>query len=106
MVKSASSAKRAAGKPAAGLTRAQFRAIHKAISDPRRYEILQHIARQENCTCADLRQGSAITAATLSHHLRELQRAGLIAIARRGKFALPRFRREVWTNYLAQLAQL
>ncbi|HZP22910.1 MAG TPA: metalloregulator ArsR/SmtB family transcription factor [Terriglobales bacterium] len=88
------------------LTAAQFRSIHKAISDPRRYEILQRIARQEHCTCADLRQCSPITAATLSHHLKELRAAGLISIARRGKFALPRFRREVWKNYLAQLSQL
>ena len=28
------------------LTRAQFRAIAKALSDPRRYDILQHIAGQ------------------------------------------------------------
>ena len=92
--------------PPPALTGAQFRAIHKAISDPRRYEILQHIARQETCTCADLRQCSPITAATLSHHLKELQTAGLITIARRGKFALPCFRREVWKNYLARLSQL
>jgi ArsR family transcriptional regulator, arsenate/arsenite/antimonite-responsive transcriptional repressor len=88
------------------LGRAQFRAISKALSDPRRYEILQHIAGAKVCTCADLRESSPISAATLSHHLKELEAAGLITIARRGKFALPAFRREVWKSYLAQLGEL
>ena len=92
--------------PSASLTCAQFRAITRAISDPRRYEILQHIAGQKACTCADLRQRSPITAATLSHHLKELESAGLITIARKGKFALPSFRRKVWKTYLAQLSEL
>jgi len=88
------------------LTRSQFRAITKAISDPQRYDILQHIARRKECTCADLRERCPITPATLSHHLKELRSAGLITIARKGKFALPAFRRDVWKTYLAQLAQL
>lgn len=88
------------------LSATQFRAITKAISDPRRYDILQHIAGQRNCTCVELRECSPITAATLSHHLKELESAGLISIARKGKFALPCFRREVWKTYLAQLAEL
>jgi ArsR family transcriptional regulator, arsenate/arsenite/antimonite-responsive transcriptional repressor len=90
----------------ARLKRAQFRAISKAISDPTRYEILRHIARKDACTCADLRACSPITAATLSHHLKELETAGLITIARKGKFALPSFHRKVWKTYLGQLAKL
>jgi ArsR family transcriptional regulator, arsenate/arsenite/antimonite-responsive transcriptional repressor len=97
---------RGPAKSSAPLPRAQFRAITRAISDPRRYEILQQIARNKNCTCADLRQCSPIGAATLSHHMKELEAAGLITIARQGKFALPSFRREVWKTYLAQLAEL
>ena len=92
--------------PSPSLTCAQFRAITRAISDPRRYEILQHIAGKKACTCVELRERSPITAATLSHHLKELQSAGLITIARRGKFALPSFRRRVWKTYLARLSEL
>ena len=91
---------------ARSLTRAQFRAITKALSDPRRYDILQHIAGQKACTCVELRERSSITAATLSHHLQELEAAGLITIARKGKFALPSFRRDVWKTYLARLSEL
>lgn len=94
---------RSTSKP---LTGAQFRAITRALSDPRRYDILLHIAGQESCTCVELRDRSRITAATLSHHLQELEAAGLIAIARKGKFALPSFRRDVWKTYLARLSEL
>ncbi len=97
---------RTSNKSAPPLKRAQFRAVTKAISDPRRYQILQQIARQDKCTCVELRQSSKITAATLSHHLKELEAAGLIAIGRKGKFALPSFRRQVWKTYLAQLSEL
>jgi len=98
--------KTTSGKKAKRLGQAQFLAITKAVSDPQRYKILQHIAKSKDCTCADLRGASPITAATISHHLKELESAGLIAIARRGKFALPTFRREVWEKYLEQLSQL
>jgi ArsR family transcriptional regulator len=97
---------KASDRSSASLKRAQFLAITKAVSDPTRYEILQRIARDETCTCAHLRECSPITAATLSHHLKELEDAGLIRIARKGKFAYPSFCRDVWTTYLAQLAEL
>jgi ArsR family transcriptional regulator, arsenate/arsenite/antimonite-responsive transcriptional repressor len=83
----------------------QVRAITKAIADPQRYAILQRIAR-EGATCADLRECCPITAATLSHHMKELEEAGLIIIARQGKFALPSFRRDVWKAYLQELSEL
>ncbi len=95
-----------AGKVSASRKRVQFRAISKALSDPTRYEILQRIAQDKNCTCAHLLECSPIVAATLSHHLKELEDAGLIKIARKGKFAYPSFCREVWKTYLAQLAEL
>ena len=83
----------------------QVRAITKALADPQRYAILQRIAR-EGSTCAELRECCPITAATLSHHMKELEEAGLITIGRQGKFALPSFRRDVWKAYLEELAEL
>lgn len=84
----------------------EFRAISKALSDPRRYEILQKIAASQDCTCMELRDAFPISAATLSHHLKELESAALISIGREGKFAYPTFRREVWHSYLAKLTSL
>jgi ArsR family transcriptional regulator len=90
----------------APLTEQQFRKINKAVSDPRRYEILQSIAQGKNCSCAELREDFPISAATLSFHLKELESAGLITIAREGKFAHPSFQRDVWKTYLKKLAEL
>ena len=92
--------------PSASLSDQQFRAISKAVSDPRRYEILLSIAGKKTCTCVELRESFPISAATMSFHLKELESAGLISIAREGKFAHPAFRREVWKTYLAKLSQL
>jgi len=91
---------------ATDLTEQQFRAINRAIADPRRYEILQRIAASQECTCVELRETFPISPATLSHHLKELESAGLISIPREGKFAYPTFRRDVWNSYLAKLTEL
>lgn len=78
--------------------------IAKALADPRRFEILKHIAAQESCLgCADLLAGFPITAATLSHHLKELEAAGLIETARVGKYLRARFVRAKWRAYLTEL---
>ena len=70
------------------LSQKQLQLIAKALADPRRYEILRQIGAR-NCAvaCADVRQCQPVSAATLSHHIKELEEAGLITIIRKGKFA-------------------
>jgi ArsR family transcriptional regulator, arsenate/arsenite/antimonite-responsive transcriptional repressor len=99
-------AKKATNNDAGALTDKEFRTISKALSDPRRYEILRKIAAARECTCVELREAFPISPATLSHHLKELESAGLISIPREGKFAYPTFKREVWKSYLAKLTEL
>jgi len=84
----------------------QIRAISRVLSDPRRFQILQRIASQSCAACVDLRAAFPITAATLSHHLKELESAGLVEITREGKFAHVAFQRDLWKAYLAELAKL
>ena len=69
------------------LTRARRTAILKALADPRRFELLERIAKA-GCPlgCAEARQALPISAATLSHHIKELENAGLINVRRKGKF--------------------
>jgi ArsR family transcriptional regulator, arsenate/arsenite/antimonite-responsive transcriptional repressor len=70
------------------LTRAQRGAILKALSDPKRFELLEKIARSQcplGCTAAH--EALSIAPATLSHHIKELQTSGLIDVRREGKFA-------------------
>jgi ArsR family transcriptional regulator, arsenate/arsenite/antimonite-responsive transcriptional repressor len=70
------------------ISRARQSAIFKALADPHRLELLRRIARA-GCplACADARAALAISAATLSHHIKELESAGLIEVRREGKFA-------------------
>lgn len=88
------------------LTERDVLAISRVLSDPRRFEILRHIATQPCAACADLRNLFPITAATLSHHLRELEHAGLIEMTRRGKFMDITFQRPVWKAYLRELKKI
>ena len=69
------------------LTRSRRTAILKALADPRRFELLERIA-SANCPlgCAQARAALPISAATLSHHIKELETAGLIQVERKGKF--------------------
>ncbi len=90
-----------------GLSSDQRMAILKAIGDPRRMEILERLSACDGCVgCAGLRECMPISAATLSHHVKELETAGLISIVRMGKFARLTLRRDVWQAFLADLQRL
>ena len=85
----------------------QIHLIAKALADPRRCEILKQIGENSgSITCTDVRGCQPITAATLSHHVKELEAAGLITITRKGKFAQLSLRRDVLRAYLDYLAKI
>jgi ArsR family transcriptional regulator len=88
------------------MTRAKLHAISRVLSDPRRFEILKKIAAQDCAACSDLRAKFPITAATLSHHLKELESCGLVTTERRGKFIDVTFQRGVWDAYLKELKSI
>ncbi len=93
-------------KSPAPLSPREQRIITRALADPRRFEILKHIAAERSTACSDLRAAFPISAATLSHHLKELESAGLIETPRRGKFIDAIFCRDKWQAYLAELTKL
>jgi ArsR family transcriptional regulator, arsenate/arsenite/antimonite-responsive transcriptional repressor len=76
----------ASSRKATRLSRARRTALLKALADPRRYELLEHIAKASCLGCSQAQAALKIAPATLSHHIKELETAGLIEIERVGKF--------------------
>jgi ArsR family transcriptional regulator len=89
------------------LSRARRTAILKALADPHRFQLVEQIANAE-CPlgCAQARSTLAIAPATLSHHIKELESAGLINVERQGKFHFLSLRRGVLEALLATLEDL
>ena len=85
----------------------RFALISKALADPRRFEMLQRIAAAKQApTCSCMRDWLGLAPATISHHLKELECAGLVNIVRKRKFAYVTLRRDVWDAYVKRLSGL
>ncbi|MFI5228459.1 MAG: ArsR/SmtB family transcription factor [Gemmatimonadales bacterium] len=81
----------------------QFQRIAKALADPRRFEILEHIAQQAEVGCSRLCDCFPVRQATISHHLKELASAGLVESRRDGQFVYYRVRPAMLEAYMAEL---
>ena len=81
--------------------------IASALAEPRRFKILKDIAAHEGpMQCGTIVERQDVGHATISHHLKELEAAGLIAIVREGKFGNVSLCRDVWKAYVARLAEI
>jgi ArsR family transcriptional regulator len=89
------------------LSETQLHSVAKALADPRRLEILRQIGQGGgSVSCTAVRECQPVSAATLSHHIKELEAAGLITIARKGKFADLTLQRDVLKAYLDDLNKI
>ncbi len=88
-----------------GMLDKQVLQISKAIADPRRMAMLRAIA-QKTANCSGLMQCTGVSAATLSHHMKELETAGLIETTKEGRLLQATLQRKVWKSYLATLKAL
>jgi ArsR family transcriptional regulator len=89
------------------LTARQLELVAKALAEPRRVEILKQVGACDTPTgCSALHENQKVTPATLSHHIKELENAGLVTIARQGKFIKLSLNRPVLDAYLAQLSRI
>lgn len=60
----------------------------RALADPTRFEIVRLIAAQDAPGCAcDIGDQFDVSQPTIAHHMKVLERAGLITVSRRGVWA-------------------
>jgi ArsR family transcriptional regulator, arsenate/arsenite/antimonite-responsive transcriptional repressor len=86
------------------LSEDQVHLIAKALADRRRYEILKQLGECEKAlACGTVRDCMEISPATLSHHMKELEMAGLVEVVREGKFVSYVLRREVLQAFFERL---
>lgn len=80
--------------------------IARALGDKTRFEILSRLAaRREPLACLELRESLKINAATLSHHMKELEAAGLIESAHAGRCVNYVLRRDALERFAAGLRE-
>lgn len=90
------------------MDRSQIEKISKALSDQTRLRIFEAISRSKQMNCGEIVLMRGVTPATVSHHLKILNEAGLIACRRDGQFvyseAVPETVEE-FTSTLAKMAR-
>lgn len=65
--------------------------------------LLESIGSEDEYSCQKLCRESGVTKGTVSHHMKELVRAGLISERRAGQCMYYEVRREVLAAYAAEL---
>jgi len=60
--------------------------ISKALADETRLRIFEAISASDRISCGDIVSMRGVTPATVSHHLKVLNEAGLITCQREGQF--------------------
>ncbi len=82
--------------------------ISKALADETRLRIFEAISASDRISCGDIVSMRGVTPATVSHHLKVLNEAGLITCQREGQFvynqAVPATI-EAYTSALAKIAK-
>lgn len=85
------------------LSARQFELVAKALADPRRMALLESIGSEREYSCQKLCVQFPVSKGTISHHMKELVRAGLIVARREGQYRFYEVRREVLAAYTAEL---
>jgi ArsR family transcriptional regulator len=88
------------------MTDQEFHRIAKALADPRRFRVLQRIiGTSEEVSCQLLLKEFPIAPATMSHHLKELETAGLVESRFDGQFKFMLARPDVIHGYERELVR-
>jgi ArsR family transcriptional regulator len=88
------------------MDRAQIEKISKALADATRLRIFEAISANENMNCGEIVSLRGVTPATVSHHLKILSEAGLIACQRKGQFVYSETVPETINAYTRALTEI
>ena len=80
--------------------------ISKALADQTRLMIFEMIAAKAQMSCGEIVSIQGVTPATVSHHLKVLQEAGLIACQRKGQFVYNKTVPETIVAYTQALSKM
>lgn len=88
------------------MKRSAVEKISKALADETRLKIFEAISANHHMTCGQIVALRSVTPATVSHHLKILSEAGLIACRREGQFVYSRSMPETIATYTKALAKI
>jgi ArsR family transcriptional regulator len=88
------------------MDRAQVEKISKALADDTRLLIFETISAKGQMNCGEIVSTREVTPATVSHHLKILNEAGLIECHREGQFIYSRSVPEAIEQYTQALSRL
>ena len=88
------------------MDRVQIEKISKALADATRLKIFEAISASEHMNCGEIVSMRGVTPATVSHHLKILNQAGLIACRREGQFVYSQAVPETIEAYVQALTKI
>jgi ArsR family transcriptional regulator, arsenate/arsenite/antimonite-responsive transcriptional repressor len=88
------------------MDRSRIEKISKALADETRLRIFETISSRKGINCGAIVSMGGVTPATVSHHLKILSEAGLIACRRRGQFIYSEAVPETIQSYTRALAKI
>jgi DNA-binding transcriptional ArsR family regulator len=88
------------------MDRSEVEKISKALADQTRLKIFEAISANDHMNCGDIVSMRGVTPATVSHHMKILSEAGLIACRREGQFVYSESVPETVAEYTRALAKI
>jgi ArsR family transcriptional regulator, arsenate/arsenite/antimonite-responsive transcriptional repressor len=88
------------------MDRSQVERISRALADQTRLRIFEAISAKKQMNCGEIVSMRGITPATVSHHLKILNEAGLIECRREGQFVYSRGVPETIKEYVRTLSKM
>ncbi len=87
-------------------TQNQIAEFAKAFAHPARVAIIQQLAKRESCICGDLVDVLPLSQSTISQHLKELKRIGIITGEVEGPRVCYCINQDAWQKAKAALVDL